>query len=163
INVAGSKNVIEAAVRVGIEKIVYTSSVAAYGVVHGHPRPIVETTPRVHQPSFPYSAAKYEVEAWLDEFEPPHPSVAIARLRPSLVIGAPTVHAHGALPGARAIVGGPAPLPLVWDEDVAGGVALALRKNARGAFNVTAEPAATARELAAACDLRLVRVPRALI
>ncbi|MGZ3440179.1 MAG: NAD-dependent epimerase/dehydratase family protein, partial [Polyangia bacterium] len=48
INVGGSKNVIEAAVKVGIKKIVYTSSVAAYGVVHGHPRPIVETTPRVH-------------------------------------------------------------------------------------------------------------------
>ena len=28
-----------AAVKVGIKKIVYTSSVAAYGVVHGHPRP----------------------------------------------------------------------------------------------------------------------------
>ncbi|MCU1277537.1 MAG: NAD-dependent epimerase/dehydratase, partial [bacterium] len=56
INVAGSRNVIEAAVKVGIKKIVYTSSVAAYGVVHGHPRPIVETTPRVHQPAFPYSA-----------------------------------------------------------------------------------------------------------
>jgi UDP-glucose 4-epimerase len=163
INVAGSKNVIEAAVKVGIKKIVYTSSVAAYGVVHGHPRPIVETTPRVQQPAFPYSAAKWEVEAWLDTFEPAHPDVAIARLRPSIVIGAPTVHAHGAMLGRRAIVDVEAPLPLVWDEDVAEVVALALRKNARGAFNVTAEPAATARELAAACNLRLIRIPRALI
>jgi hypothetical protein len=40
---------------------------------------------------------------------------------------------------------------------------LALRKNARGAFSVTAEPAATARELADACHLRLIRIPRALI
>ncbi|HXU70248.1 MAG TPA: NAD-dependent epimerase/dehydratase family protein [Polyangia bacterium] len=163
INVGGSKNVIEAAVRAGIKKIVYTSSVAAYGVVHGHPRPIVEETPRVHQPAFPYSAAKWEVEAWLDEFEPRHADVAIARLRPSIVIGAPTVHAHGAMLARRAIVDVEAPLPLVWDEDVAEAVALALRKSARGAFNVTAEPAATARELAKACDLRLVRVPKALI
>ena len=163
INVGGSKNVMGAAVRVGIKKIVYTSSVAAYGVVHGHPRPIVEDTPRVHQPSFPYSAAKYEVEAWLDDFEPRHPDVAIARLRPSIVIGAPTVHAHGAMLARRAIVDLPAPMPLVWDEDVAEVVALALRKSARGAFNVTAEPAATAAELAKACGLRLVRVPRAIL
>ena len=163
INVGGSKNVIAAAVAVGIKKIVYTSSVAAYGVVHGHPRPIVETTPRVHQPAFPYSASKWEVEAWLDEFEPAHPDVAIARLRPSIVIGAPTVHAHGAMLARRAIVDVEAPMPLVWDEDVAEAVALALRKSARGAFNITAEPAATARELAAACDLRLIHIPRALI
>ena len=163
INVGGSKNAIAAAVSVGIKEIVYTSSVAAYGVVHGHPRPIVETTPRVHQPSFPYSAAKFAVEAWLDEFEPQHPDVAIARLRPSIVVGAPTVHAHGAMLARRAIVDVGAPMPLVWDEDVAEVVALALRKNARGAYNVTSEPAATARELADACDLRLIRIPRALI
>jgi putative sterol carrier protein len=63
----------------------------------------------------------------------------------------------------RAIVDVAAPLPLVWDEDVADAVALALRKSARGAFNITSEPAASARELAAACDLRLIRVPRALV
>jgi nucleoside-diphosphate-sugar epimerase len=163
INVGGSKNVIEAAVGLGIKKIVYTSSVAAYGVVHGHPRPIVEETPRVHQPSFAYSAAKWEVEAWLDEFEPRHPNVAIARLRPSIVVGAPTVHAHGAMLARRAIIDVPAPMPLVWDEDVAEAVALALRKDARGAFNLTAEPAMTPRELAKACNLRLIRVPRALL
>lgn len=163
INVAGTKNVLSAAVAVGIDKIVYTSSVAAYGVVHGHPRPIVETTPRVHQPAFAYSACKWEVEAWLDQFEPAHPGVAVARLRPSIVIGAPTVHAHGAMLARRAIVDVAAPLPLVWDEDVADAVALALRQGARGAFNITAEPAATARQLADACGLRLVRIPRALI
>ena len=163
INVGGSMNVIEAAVKVGIKKIVYASSVAAYGVVHGHPRPIVETTPRVHQPAFPYAAAKWEIEAWLDKFEPEHPDVAIARLRPSIVMGVPTVHAHGAMFARRAVLDLRAPLPLVWDEDVAEAVALALRKNARGAFNLTAEPAATGRELAEKCHLRLIPIPRALI
>ena len=163
INVGGSMNVIEAAVKVGIKKIVYTSSVAAYGVVHGHPRPIVETTPRVHQLAFPYAAAKWEVEDWLDKYEPEHPDVAIARLRPSIVIGVPTVHAHGAMLARRAVVDLPAPLPFVWDEDVADAVALALRKDARGAFNLTAEPAVTGRELADKCNLRLIRIPRALI
>jgi len=42
-------------------------------------------------------------------------------------------------------------------------VALALRKDARGAFNLTAEPAVTGRELADKCNLRLIRIPRALI
>src|SRR2546423_4006403 len=46
VNVGGSKNVLNAAAAAGIRTVVYTSSVAAYGVVHGHPRPIVEDTPR---------------------------------------------------------------------------------------------------------------------
>ena len=163
INVGGSMNVIETAVKIGIKKIVYTSSVAAYGVVHGHAQPLVETTPRVHQPSFPYAAAKWEVEDWLDHYEPEHPDVAIARLRPAIVVGVPTVHAHGAMLARRAIVDVAAPLPLVWDEDVADAVALALRKDARGAFNLAAEPTVSARELADECKLRLIRIPRALL
>lgn len=163
VNVEGTKNVFQAAATVGIERIVYTSSVAAYGVVHGHPRPIVETTPRVHQPSFPYAAAKWQVEEWLDAWEPAHPTIAIARLRPSIVMGAPTVHGHGAMFAHRTVLDVPAPLPLVWDEDVAEAVALALRKQARGAFNLTSEPAATARELAAACGLRLIPLPRLFV
>ena len=145
-----------------IKKIVYTSSVAAYGVVHGHPRPIVESTPRVHQPSFPYSAAKWEVEAWLDEFEPAHADVAIARLRPSIVIGAPTVHAHGAMLARRAIVDVGAPMPLVWDEDVAEAVALALRKTRARRLQRDRRAGGDARaSWPTACDLRLIRVPQA--
>jgi putative sterol carrier protein/NAD(P)-dependent dehydrogenase (short-subunit alcohol dehydrogenase family) len=80
-----------------------------------------------------------------------------------IVTGAPTVHAHGAMLARRAMVDVPAPLPLVWDEDVADAVALALKKEARGAFNLTAEPAMSARDLARACDLRLIPLPHALI
>lgn len=163
INVGGSKNVFEAAARAGVKRVVYTSSLAAYGIVHGHTLPLVEDSPRVHQRGFPYAAAKYEVEAWLDEFEPAHPEMAIARIRPSIVIGAPTVHGHGAMLERRVLIDLGAALPLVWDEDVAEVIALALRKEARGAFNVTAEPSLPAKELAAACGLRVIRVPPALL
>jgi UDP-glucose 4-epimerase len=162
VNVAGSRNVFDAAARAGVKQIVYSSSIAAYGVVHGHPVPIVEETPRVYQRAFAYSAAKFEVEQFLDEFEPAHPEIAITRLRPSILVGAPTAHGLGAMLARRLLVDVGAPLSLVWDEDVAEVVALALRKRARGAYNVTSEPGADAAELARACDLRLVRVPRAV-
>lgn len=162
INVGGSRNVFEAAARVGIKQIVYTSSIAAYGVIPGHPSPIVEETPRVHQRDFAYASAKFEVEQFLDGFEPQHPDIAIARLRPGVVIGAPTVHGHGALLQRRIVLDA-GTMSLVWDEDVADAVALALRQRARGAFNVAAEPGAEPAELARACDLRLVRVPRTLV
>jgi putative sterol carrier protein len=115
----------------------------------------------VYQRDFPYSAAKWEVEQFLDTFEPAHPEIAIARLRPSIVVGAPTVHAHGAML-ARRLMFDLGPMPLVWDEDVADAVALALKQEARGPFNLTAEPLGDPRALAASCGLTLIRVPRAV-
>src|SRR5690606_14367440 len=42
VNVEGSKNVFESAVRAGIKTIIYSSSIAAYGVGGEHPKPITE-------------------------------------------------------------------------------------------------------------------------
>ncbi len=139
VNVEGSKNVFAAAARAGVGTVVYASSVAAYGVVPGHPSPIVEDTPRSHQRSFAYAANKFEVEAFLDGFEREHPDMAIARLRPGIVLGARVDHLLGKAFGQGLLVdNGSPPLPYVWDEDVAAAAHLALKQRARGAFNLVA-------------------------
>jgi hypothetical protein len=51
-------------------------------------------------------------------------------------------------------------MPVVWDEDVADAVVLAVKKNARGAFNLGAEECVPVRELGLAGGLKTVRVPR---
>jgi nucleoside-diphosphate-sugar epimerase/putative sterol carrier protein len=161
VNVGGSKNVFEAAAAAGIRTIVYTSSVAAYGVVKGHPDPIVEETPRKLQDGFPYAAAKFRVEEYLDEFEVRHPDLAVARLRPSILIGPGMEHPLGAAlkRGYLPDFGAPS-LPLVWNEDVADAIVLALRRRARGAFILSADEQLAAADLARAAGLRHVRVPR---
>lgn len=160
INVGGSANVFAAAARACVKQIVYSSSVAAYGVVPGHPEPITEDAPRVHQPGFAYAATKFEVEALLDSFELEHPEIAVVRLRPAILFGHDMDHAlgHGLRRGQLADMGG-APLPIVWDEDVADALALALSKGARGPFNLAADDALPTRELAARTDLRMVHIP----
>jgi UDP-glucose 4-epimerase len=161
INVGGSENVFAAAARAGIKQIVYSSSIAAYGVVPGHPEPIVEDTPRIHQPDFAYSATKYEVEALLDAFEADHQDIAVARLRPAILVGHDMEHVLGdTLRRGWLLDWGDAPMPVVWDEDVADAIALSLLKGARGAFNVAADNALSPRELAQNGGLRVVRVPR---
>jgi nucleoside-diphosphate-sugar epimerase len=163
INVGGSTNVFAAAATAGMKQIVYSSSIAAYGVVPGHPEPITEDTPRTRQPHFAYAATKFDVEALLDRFVLEHPAIAVARLRPAILVGHDMDHALGyGLRQRRMVDMGGAPLPIVWDEDVADLVALALLRGARGAFNVAADDALTPRELARHCHLRAVRVPRAL-
>jgi UDP-glucose 4-epimerase len=160
INVGGSANVFAAAARAGVKQIVYSSSIAAYGVVPGHPEPITEDAVRVHQPDFAYAATKFEVEAFLDRFEIDHPEIAVVRLRPGILFGHDMDHAlgHGLRRGRLADMGA-APLPIVWDEDVADAVALALLKGARGAFNLAADDALPSRELAERADVRIVRIP----
>jgi UDP-glucose 4-epimerase len=164
VNINGTKNVFRGALEAGVKTIVYTSSVAAYGVFPDHPVPIVETTPRRYQPSFTYSATKFEVEAFLDEIEPSHPDVAIARLRPAVLLGARMEHALGKAVAARLFpdVGGP-PLPVVWDEDVADAAILALRQRARGAYNLSADEPISTRAFAEAAGLRYVPIPRAVL
>jgi nucleoside-diphosphate-sugar epimerase len=95
INVDGSLNVFRAAAAAGVETVVYTSSVAAYGVTPDHPVPIVETTPRVRQAELPYASHKFDVEAFLDAFEPAHPAIAVSRLRPAILAGARMEHELG--------------------------------------------------------------------
>jgi nucleoside-diphosphate-sugar epimerase/putative sterol carrier protein len=159
INVGGSRNVLGAAARAGLKQIVYASSIAAYGVSPGQPVPLVEDSPRVHVRDFPYSSAKWEVEEWLDrEFEPQHRDIALARFRPGIFIGAPTLHAFGRMLDRGLLVDGPA-MPLVWDEDVAEAMVLALRKKAHGAYNLVAEPPTPTPQIARTLGLRLIRVP----
>jgi len=164
VNVEGSRRVFEAARAAGVRSIVYASSVAAYGVVPGHPTPIVEDTPRHHQLAFPYAATKFEVEAFLDAFEAAHPEIAVTRLRPVILAGERMEHplgdslARGIVPDVGATA-----LPFVWDEDVADAALLALDKQARGAFNLAAEDPLSPCELAAAAGMRCVPVPRALL
>ena len=65
INLTGSRNVFEAAVAAGAKRLVYTSSVAAYGFHRDLPDLITEDEPARGTDRHPYSADKAEVEAEL--------------------------------------------------------------------------------------------------
>jgi nucleoside-diphosphate-sugar epimerase/putative sterol carrier protein len=161
VNVEGSKNVVRAALQGGVRRIVYASSIAAYGAVPGHPEPLLETSPRIRQPSFWYASAKYEVETFLDEMEAAHPEMAIIRFRPAILLGRRMEHALGAA-FRRGVLpdSGLAPMPVVWDEDVADAFILGVKSDsARGAFNLAADEPLPSRQLARAVGLRTMAVP----
>jgi nucleoside-diphosphate-sugar epimerase len=65
VNLDGSRNVFEAAVSAGVKRLVYASSVAAYGFHRDNPQPLTEEVPARGSADHYYSAQKAEVEALL--------------------------------------------------------------------------------------------------
>jgi UDP-glucose 4-epimerase len=65
VNLTGSRNVFEAAAEAGAKRLVYASSVAAYGFHSDNPQPLTEDVPPRGTDAHPYSAMKAEVEGLL--------------------------------------------------------------------------------------------------
>src|SRR3954464_587635 len=86
INLAGSRNVFEAAVAARAKRLVYASSVAAYGFHEDNPQPLTEDVPARGTEAHPYSAMKAEVEILLDEVVPGWDTDAYV-VRPCIVAG----------------------------------------------------------------------------
>ena len=152
-NVVGSRRVFEAVGAAGVPALVYASSVGAYSP-GPKDRAVDESWPTGGiQTSF-YSRHKAEVERLLDVFEREHPNVRTVRLRPGLIFK------RDAASGIRRLFAGPLlpnrlvrpdRIPVVPDtprlrfqavhsHDVGDAYRLAVVGDARGAFNVAAEP-----------------------
>jgi nucleoside-diphosphate-sugar epimerase len=67
VNLEGSRNVFEATVSGGVKRLVYASSVAAYGFHRESPQPLTEEVAARGSADHYYSAQKAEVETLLDE------------------------------------------------------------------------------------------------
>ena len=87
INVQGSRNVFEAAVDAGAERICYASSVAAYGFHDDNPDWLTEDVPPRGTSSMPYSAQKAEVEKELAQALLKTERTAAWVFRPCIVAG----------------------------------------------------------------------------
>jgi UDP-glucose 4-epimerase len=172
VNVGGSRRVMEAVAAAGVPALVYASSVGAYS--RGpKDRAVDETWPTGGVPSSFYSRDKAEVERLLDGFEREHPDVRVVRLRPGLIFQ------RGAASEIRRLFAGPflpsrlvAPrwIPVVprhprlrfqavHADDVADAYRRAIVGDARGAFNIAAEPVLDGEALGRLLDARPVPVP----
>jgi UDP-glucose 4-epimerase len=173
INVEGSRNVFEAAVAAGAQRLVYASSVAAYGFAEVDGL-LTEDLPALGHARHPYSAHKAEVEAVLADALAPGETDAWV-LRACIVAGpdAPTFVEQARwpdrLPGplgtlARAVAVLPdagVPFQLVHHDDVATALrAGVLGRGEPGAYNIAADGEVTMRDLARALGYHTIPMPR---
>jgi nucleoside-diphosphate-sugar epimerase len=176
-NVGGSARVFEAVAAARVPALVYASSVGAYSPGPKRRR-VDESWPTEGVETAFYSRHKAEVERLLDRFEREAPGVRVVRLRPGLVFK------REAASGIRRLFAGPLlPSPLVrpalipfvpetdrlrfqavHSHDVGEAYRLAaLSPDARGAFNVAAEPVLDGAELGRVLAARPIRVHPGLL
>jgi nucleoside-diphosphate-sugar epimerase len=173
VNVDGSRRVFEAAASAGVRTLVHASSVGAYSEGPKE-RAVDESWPRDGVPSSFYSRHKAAAERVLDAVEADNPQLRVVRLRPGLIFkreAGPEIRrlfAGPLLPAALLKPGRLPVLPLpdrlvlqcVHGDDVAEAYRLAvLSADARGAYNVAADPVLDPATLARAMGARRVRIP----
>ncbi|HEX8065235.1 MAG TPA: NAD-dependent epimerase/dehydratase family protein [Thermoleophilaceae bacterium] len=175
-NVDGSRRVFQAAGEAGAGALVYASSVGAYSP-GPKDRLVDEGWPTEGIRSSFYSRHKAEVERELDLFERAFPQVRTVRLRPGLIFkreAASEIRRYFAGPFLPGTVLRRSLIPIVPDvdglrfqavhsHDVGAAYRLAVTGDARGAFNVAADPVLDPAELADLLGARRVRLsPRVL-
>ena len=178
VNLAGTRNVFEATVAAQRpRRLVYTSSVAAYGYHSDNPVPITEEVPTRGSPEHYYSEQKAACEATLTEVTS-GTTLEVFVLRPCIVAGpkAPALAEAmpwNQLPGAvrkltqaLPVLKPPfpdpgTPLQLVHHDDVAAAIALAATTSAApGAYNLAGDGVLSMSDVGAALGARPVPVPR---
>jgi len=89
INFEGTRNVFNIAAKLGIKKVIYSSSIAAYGKNISNSKFLTEQSPILgHEfTSFYYPYTKALVENFIADFEKKHPEIKITIFRPHVIIG----------------------------------------------------------------------------
>jgi nucleoside-diphosphate-sugar epimerase len=157
-------------------RLVYTSSVAAYGYHWNNPVPLTEDVPARGSPEHYYSAQKAACETLLADVTWGSP-LEVFVLRPCIVAGPrataladampwnqlprPLRAVVRAVPVLKPVVPDPGfPLQLVHHDDVAEAIALAATAPAPpGVYNIAGDGVVTVSEVAEALGGRPVRVP----
>jgi nucleoside-diphosphate-sugar epimerase len=180
VNLDGSRNVFRAAVAAGAKRLIYTSSVAAYGFHRDNPQPLTEEDPARGTDSHYYSSQKAEVEQLLartlersavDAYVF-RPCIVAGPNAPLLIDNIPYTQISERLPGpvVRLLEGVPVikpvlpdpgvPFQLVHHNDVADAVrAATLGRGSPGVYNLAGAGELTIKVLARELGWFSVPVP----
>lgn len=181
VNLQGTRNVFEAAITAGVSRLVYASSVAAYGFHPDNPLPLTEDVPARGSDDFYYSRQKAELEDLLDElllgssveayvFRPcivagPRATMLVEQVVESVRLGDPVPTLRKGiekLPLAKPVLPDPGtPIQLVHHDDVARAMAAAICGDGPpGVYNLAGEGAITVGDIARSIGWRSIPVPR---
>ncbi|MFP4475065.1 MAG: NAD-dependent epimerase/dehydratase family protein [Desulfatibacillaceae bacterium] len=162
VNVNGSRNVFEAAAKNGVRKVVYTSSITAYGAHPDNPLGLTEESPLRGNSDSYYSSSKVKVEQFVRDYFRDREDIVLTVFRVALVVGPNMNNFFSDFWTRRASIfpGGRQPhLQLLHEDDLGEVLHLAHQKDLPGVYNVAARDALSARWVFDTAGVRLVCLP----
>ncbi|OOY09629.1 SDR family oxidoreductase [Thioclava sp. F36-7] len=162
VDVEGTRKVLDAALSVGVRRLVVTSSGAAYGYHADNPVPLRESDPVRGNPEFAYADHKRQVEEMLAEARTAHPALEQVVLRVGTVLGKGTDNQITALfrkPRLLALKGCESPFVFIWTRDLARILIRAATDGPPGIFNVAGDGALGVSDLARRLGKPVRRLP----
>ena len=166
VDVVGTRTVLEACIAAGVQRIVVTSSGAAYGYHADNPQWLTEDDAIRGNEAFAYSHHKRLVEEMLADYRRTHPQLRQVVFRVGTILGETTRNQITALfdkPRLLAIRGSRSPFVFIWDRDVVGAIEHAIRTDAAGIYNVAGDGALGIAEIAQRLGKPCVHLPAGLL
>ncbi len=152
VDVQGTRHLLDACLRHGVSKLVYTSSGAAYGYHADNPCRLDESDALRGNEAFAYAWHKKLVEEMLAEYRTEHPELKQLVFRVSTILGKQVRNQITALFERPIILGlrdVGTPFCFIWDEDVVAALSKGVcEQDSEGVFNLTADGVMTLREIA---------------
>lgn len=166
VDVDGSRHVLEACVEAGVQRIVVSSSGAAYGYHADSPEWLRESDPVRGNDEFPYSKHKRLVEQLLASYRTAHPELEQVVFRIGTILGPTVQNQITALwdgPALLKVRGSESPFVFVWVDDVAAAMARAATDGPPGVYNVAGDGRVTVPEIARRLGKPVVTVPAGVL
>lgn len=166
VDVLGTENVLKACVATGVQKIIVTSSGAAYGYHADNPAWLQETDALRGNEEFAYSHHKRLVEEMLARYRKQHPQLQQLIFRPGTVLGKNVHNQITALFERKFVLGlrgAASPFVFIWDQDVAACIVKGILENKTGIYNLAGEGILSMREIAQMLRKPYLPVPVTLL
>ena len=166
INVEGTRNVLNAVEKSGSRKLVYTSSMVAYGAGPDNDYPLTEESPLRANTDFSYAEHKLEVELLLQKWKADHPDVTVTIFRFAIVFGR---HVQNFIsrtlesPRIFAVRGYRPPLQFLHEEDAAESLYFALTHDLDGAYNVCPDDEISFEEILEIAGKKTIELPQSVM
>ena len=166
VDVNGTRNILEACVQHGVQRIIVSSSGAAYGYHADNPEWLVESDAIRGNEAFAYACHKRLVEEMLADYRQAHPALEQTIFRIGTILG-PTVRNQITdlfeKPRLLAIAGSDSPFVFIHDQDVVGAILHGVDTDVTGIFNVAGDGKLSIYEIAERLGKRCLVLPAGVL
>ncbi len=166
VDVIGTQNVLNACIQNRVEKLIVTSSGAAYGYYADNAPLLTEDDPIRGNREFPYSYHKRLVEEMLAEYRVQYPHLKQTVFRPGTILGENVSNQITNLFEKKIVLGikgADAPFVFIWDQDVVNCIKIAITEEKDGIYNLAGDGTLTMKQIAGILKKPYVEVSDTLL